>query len=91
MQHTDNGRGNRTNRTAPWWYIKQSRAASVRKKERKKERIFISQPQRDRYYMIYSEHSKQVVASENLSASPFNKELLNETIFSLIHFTGQYL
>jgi hypothetical protein len=29
-------------------------------KERKKERIFISQPQHDRYYMIYSEHSKQL-------------------------------
>ena len=33
-------------------------------KERKKERIFISQPQHDRYYMIYSEHSKQLLASE---------------------------
>jgi hypothetical protein len=33
-------------------------------KERKKERIFISQPQHDRYYMIYSKHSKQVIASE---------------------------
>jgi hypothetical protein len=32
-------------------------------KERKKERIFISQPQHDRYYMIYSEHSKQVIES----------------------------
>ena len=37
---------------------------SVFFKERKKERIFISQPQHDRYYMIYSEHSKQLLASE---------------------------
>jgi hypothetical protein len=33
-------------------------------KERKKERIFISQPQHDRYYMIYSKHSKHLLASE---------------------------
>jgi hypothetical protein len=29
--------------------------------------------------------------SENLSASPFNKELSNETTFSLIHPDGQNL
>jgi hypothetical protein len=29
--------------------------------------------------------------AEILRASPFNKELLNETTFSLIHLAGQYL
>jgi hypothetical protein len=29
--------------------------------------------------------------AKNLRASPFNKELSNETTFSLIHLAGQYL
>jgi hypothetical protein len=41
------------------------------KKERKKERIFISQPQHDRYYMIYSEHRKQVIESVKKNTSSY--------------------
>jgi hypothetical protein len=29
--------------------------------------------------------------AKNLRASPFNKDLSNETTFSLIHLAGQYL
>ncbi len=38
-----------------------------------------------------SQDGERLNLTENLRASPFNKELLNETTFTLIHLAGQYL
>jgi hypothetical protein len=38
-----------------------------------------------------SEDGGRAKFAENFRASPFNKDLSNETTFSLIHLAGQYL
>ncbi len=42
-------------------------------------------------FEVLSQDELQTKLAENLRASPFNKELSNETSFSMIHLAGEYL